>query len=79
MYLFVLAETSALPPAALDFTYWFTATGESVAIPYSEPQHQQTRRDLGDRLRALQHKARPTRTQPDRVCERCPYGDRCWS
>ncbi|HAN46292.1 MAG TPA: DNA/RNA helicase, partial [Cyanobacteria bacterium UBA8156] len=78
LYLFVLAETSPLPPAALDFTYWFTATGETVRIPYSAAQHQQTRQDLGDRLRALLQNPYPKRPQPDSVCDHCPYRDRCW-
>ncbi|MGQ9864743.1 MAG: PD-(D/E)XK nuclease family protein [Pseudanabaenaceae cyanobacterium] len=78
LYLFVLAETSPLPPTALDFTYWFTATGETVRISYSEAQHQKTRQDLGDRLRAFQQNRYPKRPQPDAVCDRCPYRDRCW-
>ncbi len=78
LYLFILAETSALPPAALDFTYWFAATGATVVIPYSAAQHEHTRRDLGDRLRALSQHRYPKRPQADTVCERCPYRDRCW-
>ncbi|MEM6592951.1 MAG: PD-(D/E)XK nuclease family protein, partial [Cyanobacteria bacterium P01_C01_bin.73] len=62
LYLFLLAETTDLPPEALSITYWFVRSRDpqtqalhpqKETIQYSRLRHQQTRQDLttiSDRL-----------------------------
>lgn len=65
LYLFVLAETSAIAADRLSMTYWFVqsqtasspdaAPPRSYTFPYSEALHQQTRQDLDSLLTQLNH------------------------
>lgn len=57
LYPFVLAETTAYQPEQISMTYWFfQASGEpaqSLRLPYSLAQHEQTRADLSRLLSQL--------------------------
>ncbi|NJN86261.1 MAG: PD-(D/E)XK nuclease family protein [Leptolyngbyaceae cyanobacterium SL_7_1] len=56
LYLFVLAESTHYLPEQISITYWFvqgtdsTATPQSRRFDYTPAWHQQTRRDLTERL-----------------------------
>jgi hypothetical protein len=56
LYLYILAETSDYAPEQLSMTYWFVRNHpQSVTFTYSQPQHQQTQRDLNGLLGRLGH------------------------
>ncbi len=91
LYLYVLAETTDYPPSAISMTYWFVRTVDAqsgkltpqqVRIPYSAPQHQQTRLDLErltQRLTDLLAVGIPFPQITDELekCDRCPFTIRC--
>lgn len=71
LYLYVLAETTDLSPAALSMTYWFVRcqdpqtqalAPQRVVIPYSAPQHDRTRADLTQLLSQLSQTLAAART-----------------
>lgn len=85
LYLYLLAETTGLPPEALSMTYWFVRQSplQSVTLPYSRRAHKATAQDL----RALLNQLRTLLAQPDRLmpplaedslaCRHCAYASRC--
>ncbi|MEO0539355.1 MAG: PD-(D/E)XK nuclease family protein [Cyanobacteria bacterium P01_A01_bin.105] len=89
LYLFVLAETSGLPPDQLSMTYWFVR-GKNADSPaperhrfgYSLVQHEQTRTDL-QRLTAGLTQLMESGTDFPQIdaaagkCDRCPFVHRC--
>lgn len=89
LYLYVLAETSKLPPEQLTMVYWFVRHKDpqgndlpptDYRFSYSLQQHDQTRIDLlrlTDQLSALrQQEEFPQTTYLDR-CTYCPFQIRC--
>jgi hypothetical protein len=92
LYLFVLVETSHLPPEPVSMTYWFFQgksaqdCPESVTIPYETALHEQTRQDLHDLLMQLSQQIgnyEQTRQDWPQVepelghCAACEFGERC--
>lgn len=56
LYLYVLAETSDYAPEQIAMTYWFVklpSTPQSLTLPYSQAQHEQTQQNLEELLLCL--------------------------
>ncbi|TVP68431.1 MAG: PD-(D/E)XK nuclease family protein [Leptolyngbya sp. LCM1.Bin17] len=91
LYLYVLAETTDLPPDRLSMDYWFvqpqgTSLADSppsrVAIPYSEAEHRRTDRDLRRLTQSLTHlmataEPLPQVDEAQGLCRTCPFAVRC--
>ncbi|ESA34764.1 hypothetical protein N836_15200 [Leptolyngbya sp. Heron Island J] len=89
LYLYVLAETSQLPPEKLTMVYWFVrhrdAQGKDLPpsdyrFIYSLSQHDRTRADLlrlTDRLSELRECQVFPQTDILERCTRCPFQIRC--
>jgi PD-(D/E)XK nuclease superfamily len=87
LYLYIMAETSTYPPAAISFTYWFVLNHppQSAVFPYSEALHQQTHQELQrllaqlDRwLASYQHQQSFPQVPLDSpLCPDCHFASRC--
>jgi PD-(D/E)XK nuclease superfamily len=88
LYLYIMAETSDYPPAAISFTYWFVLNQpqpQSAQFPYSEALHQQTHQELQQILEQLdralanyQHQQHfPQVSIDSQLCTNCHFASRC--
>ncbi|MEM1239534.1 MAG: PD-(D/E)XK nuclease family protein [Cyanobacteria bacterium P01_H01_bin.26] len=89
LYLYVLAETSALVPEQLSMVYWFvrhrddqnnTLPPRDYRFHYSQSQHEHTRADLRrltDRLSEFRQRSAFPQTNVLERCQRCPFQIRC--
>jgi hypothetical protein len=91
LYLYVLAETTALPPERLAMTYWFVRTRhpethalapQQVRVPYSASRHAQTGQDLQHLTTPLtdwlgQGNPLPQVPETSGKCDPCPFNVRC--
>lgn len=85
LYLYLLAETSGLPPQSLSMTYWFVRQSpiQAVKIPYSRRAHQATAQELRRLLDQLQDLiAQPQQLMPplaedSPACRYCAFASRC--
>ena len=89
LYLYVLAETMALPPECLSMTYWFVLPAmapQSTTISYSGDRHAATHRDLlamladlANRTAAYRDRGEPFPQVPQQseLCRSCQFANRC--
>lgn len=92
LYLYVFVETSALTPEQIAMTYWFVrplpanegtaSVLQSVHVPYSASQHQQTQQDLytlTTQLTQWLQQGAPFPQLPigHEKCSSCPFLVRC--
>jgi hypothetical protein len=90
--LFVLAETSRLPPTQISMTYWFFQgqsaqdRPQSVTIRYNQALHEQTHQDLWNLLMPLSQQIQHydqtgqdwPQVEPDLGhCTACEFVERC--
>jgi CRISPR/Cas system-associated exonuclease Cas4 (RecB family) len=91
LYLFVLVETSDYLPEEVSMTYWFVKplgnqAPQSLTIPYSQKQHEETKADLKQILHNLTqwledyHTQKKPLTQVDinkGICQSCQFVTLC--
>lgn len=85
LYLYLLAETSAYPPDAIQFIYWFvhlTEKPQCLTIQYNEEKHQATTQDLNKLLTKISQswkqyqqtrKSFPQVEESKGYCLDCPF------
>ena len=82
LYLYLLAKTTDYAPEQLSMTYWFANTAESVIIPYSQLEHDQTEKKLQEILREIAQASNNLQDYSklalgSSACNYCEFLDRC--
>jgi len=82
LYLYLLAKTTNYTPDQLSMTYWFANTAQSVIIPYSQTEHEQTEKRLQQILMEIAQAFNDSQAYPklslySSACDYCEFSDRC--
>jgi len=82
LYLYLLAKTTNYAPDQLSMTYWFANTAQSVIIPYSQTEHEQTEKRLQQILMEIAQAFNDSQDYPklslySSACDYCEFSDRC--
>jgi CRISPR/Cas system-associated exonuclease Cas4 (RecB family) len=86
LYLYLLAKTTNYAPEQLSMTYWFANTAQSVIIPYSQFDYNQTEKKLQKILKEINQAFEdgqdnllgyPKLPINSSACKYCEFRDRC--